>query len=33
MIRIGKGEIPEIPEGFSEEAKNFVSHCLEYLRL
>ncbi|CAK57270.1 unnamed protein product (macronuclear) [Paramecium tetraurelia] len=29
MIRIGKGEIPEVPEGFSEEAKNFVSHCLE----
>ncbi|CAK62766.1 unnamed protein product (macronuclear) [Paramecium tetraurelia] len=29
MIRIGKGEIPQIPEGFSEEAKSFVSHCLE----
>ncbi|CAD8122453.1 unnamed protein product [Paramecium sonneborni] len=29
MIRIGKGEIPQIPEGLSEEAKNFVSHCLE----
>lgn len=29
MIRVGKGEAPPIPEGLSEEAKDFLGHCLE----
>lgn len=30
MIKIGKGEVPPIPENLTEDAKDFLKHCIEY---